>query len=164
MIAREHQTWNGKSCRTGDGGWLALFKTENPKRTLENRTCSTSPIRMRMASCRSESQSYRNCLKEARVTGKKCTRLAQTLEACREKWRAANQIEHSFDGTRVLPNPKCKGLNIKVQSCIKIHKGDQSNCSEQIASLDSCMKKEPGIVAAPTEGDKVWSDYKGNKN
>jgi hypothetical protein len=116
-----------------------------------------------MASCKSESQSYRTCLKESRITGKKCTNLAQALESCREKWRTENQIEHKFDGTRVLPNPKCLSLNKKTQTCISMNKGDQSKCKEQISALKACMDAEPGVVAAPTAGDKMWSDYKGPK-
>jgi len=114
-----------------------------------------------MASCRSESQSYRSCLKDARTSGGgKCTFQAQTLEACREKVRRVHNLQHEFDGTRVLPNAKCQPLNMKVQSCMKWKKGDHTQCQEPMDALQACMKKEKGVVAPPTEGDKIWSDYK----
>jgi hypothetical protein len=111
-----------------------------------------------MASCRPESQAYRKCLKDARSGGSTCTYTAQSLEACRAKHRAA---PHVFDGTRVLPNPKCKPLNQKVQRCLKWKKGDQSQCREPIDALRACMAAEEGVVTAPTAGDKIWADYKG---
>lgn len=119
-----------------------------------------------MASCKEESQAYRKCLKDNHSSGcggKKCSHLAKTLEACREKWRKANHVQHEFDGTRILPNKKCKALNTKVQQCLKWKKGDQSQCQEPIQALKTCMAIEIGVVAPPTEGDKIWSDYKGPK-
>jgi hypothetical protein len=113
-----------------------------------------------MASCKDEAQAYRVCLKDARSSGRKCTK---TLEVCREKWRNDNQIQHEFDGTRILPNLKCKPINKKVQQCLKWKKGDQSQCQEPIGALKACMAAEKGVVAPPTEGDKIWSDYKGSK-
>ena len=68
-----------------------------------------------------------------------------------------------FDGTRVLPNKKCRPLNKKVQHCLKWKQGDESQCQSEIKALNECMKTTQGVVAAPTEGDKVWSDYKGKK-
>lgn len=117
-----------------------------------------------MASCKAESQAYRKCLKEARSTGRKCTNLAVALENCREKWRQEHHIDQVvFDGTRVLPNPKCKPLNAKVQTCVKLHKGDQTHCQDDIQALQVCMEQEQGVVAKPTASDKLWSDYKGPK-
>ena len=116
-----------------------------------------------MASCKSETQAYRQCLKDARSSGggtKKCHSLAQTLEACREKWRAANDVKHEFDGTRILPNHKCQPLNAKMQQCLKWKQSDQSQCQPEIGALKTCMQQTEGILAAPTQGDKVWSDYK----
>jgi hypothetical protein len=116
-----------------------------------------------MAPCKDEAQVYRQCLKDARSSGRKCTHLAKTLEACREKWRNDNQIQHEFDGTRILPNLKCKPINEKVQHCLKWKRGDQSKCQESIGDLKACMAAEEGVVAPPTEGDKIWSDYKGSE-
>jgi hypothetical protein len=116
-----------------------------------------------MASCKPETQAYRNCLKDSRSSGRKCTHSAQTLEACREKWRKENHVKHEFDGTRILLNHKCQPLNKKVQHCLKWKKGDQSQCQEPILALKKCMATEKGILAAPTEGDKIWSDFKGQK-
>ena len=120
-----------------------------------------------MATCRDETQAYRQCLKDAKTSGcgasKKCKRIAQTLEDCREKYRKANSIEHVFDGTRILPNHQCQPLNKKVQRCLKWKNGDQSQCQDEIATLKNCMATTSGVVAPPTEGDKIWSDYKGKK-
>ena len=49
---------------------------------------------------------------------------------------------------------------MKVQSCMKWKKGDHTQCQEAIDALKACMKVEKGVVAPPTEGDKIWSDYK----
>ena len=119
-----------------------------------------------MASCKTETQTYRKCLKDSHTSGwgkGRCNKLAQTLEQCRQKWRSDNNVELEFDGTRILPNHKCKPLNSKVQHCLKWKKGDQSQCQDDIQKLNRCMKKEEGSVAAPTAGDKVWSDYKKGK-
>jgi hypothetical protein len=89
--------------------------------------------------------------------------LATALEACREAWRKKNHVVHEFDGKRILPNHKCTPLNKKLQRCLKWKNGNQSQCQEEIQVLKSCMAIEKGILAAPTEGDKVWSDYKGPK-
>jgi hypothetical protein len=83
-----------------------------------------------MASCQYEVGKYRECLREKRSSGRSCDRLAEALEACRVKWRAQNQIKLEFDGTRILPNKKCKPLNDKVQHCLKWKKGDQDKCKE----------------------------------
>lgn len=68
-----------------------------------------------------------------------------------------------FDGTRVLPNRKCEPLNAQVQNCMKWKKNDELKCREPILALGQCMDMTQGVVAAPTEGDKIWSDYKGPK-
>ena len=90
--------------------------------------------------------------------------LAKSLEACREKWRKENQVDHSFDGSRVLPNQKCKSLNFQMQRCLKWKQADESQCQSEIKALKACMQQEEGVVAAPTEGDKIWSDYKKRKD
>jgi hypothetical protein len=120
------------------------------------------------AACRSETQAYRNCLQDSRNSGgggtKKCQSVAVTLENCRKRWRKVNDIKTvEFDGTRVLPNHKCRPLNAKVQHCLKWKQGDESQCGDEIHALNVCMATESGVVAAPTEGDKVWSDYKGRQ-
>lgn len=91
-----------------------------------------------MAYCKQETQAYRDCLKESRSSGRKCTHSAQTLEACREKWRKENQVEHEFDGTRVLLDHECQPLNKTVQHCLKWKEGDQSQCQEPILALKKC--------------------------
>ena len=120
-----------------------------------------------MASCRVETQAYRKCLKDSHQAGcgaaKACAAKGKALEACREKWRRENNVQHKFDGTRILPNPKCKPLNKQVQKCMKWKGNDESKCQEQIQALKQCMESTKGVVAAPTEGDKIWSDYKGPK-
>mmetsp|Transcript_35626 Transcript_35626/g.86217 ORF Transcript_35626/g.86217 Transcript_35626/m.86217 type:complete len:122 (-) Transcript_35626:178-543(-) len=121
-----------------------------------------------MASCRAETQAYRQCLKDAHASGcsngaSRCSSKAKTLESCRAKYRQENKIsETKIDGTRVLPNQKCRPLNKKVQHCLKWKKGDESQCQTEITSLKQCMAEERGVVAAPTAGDKLWSDYKGS--
>lgn len=117
-----------------------------------------------MASCKADTLAYRQCLKDSRTssggnTGK-CTYLAQALEACREKWRQQNNVQHEFDGTRILPNEKCRPLNQSVQHCLKWKKGDESQCQTEIQGLKECLRQEKGVLAQPTEGDKIWSDYK----
>ena len=120
-----------------------------------------------MSSCRVETEKYRQCLKDSKTSGcvgsKKCKAVAQTLEDCRERYRKANQIQHEFDGTRILPNSECQILNKQVQRCLKFHHSDQSKCQTEIITLKNCMNTKQGIIAAPTEGDKIWSDYKGKK-
>ena len=108
---------------------------------------------MASAACRSETQAYRNCLKDSRDSGgggtKKCKSVAVSLEQCRERWRKANRIEKvQFDGTRILPNHKCRPLNAKVQHCLKWKKGDETQCQTEIKDLNTCMKNEQGVVAA----------------
>lgn len=119
-----------------------------------------------MASCQSQTKAYRQCLKDAHSSGgkgSKCQRLGKDLEACREKWRKDNEVKLEFDGRRFLPNKKCKLINAEVQKCMKWKKSDESKCQEPIQALKVCMETEEGILAAPTEGDKIWSDYKGKK-
>ena len=118
-----------------------------------------------MASCKADTEAYRKCLKDSRNSGgaQKCTHLAKILEACREKWRRENDVQLQFDGTRVLPNSKCLPLNHKVQHCLKWKQGDESQCQPEIQGLKGCISSEQGHVAAPTAGDKLWSDYKGPK-
>mmetsp|Transcript_50931 Transcript_50931/g.56896 ORF Transcript_50931/g.56896 Transcript_50931/m.56896 type:complete len:136 (+) Transcript_50931:300-707(+) len=128
------------------------------------------------APCKSYTDGYRNCLKECRDSGrsktasKTCKPLALKLDNCREEWRkknppaavavvSATTIEQ-FDGTRILPNEKCRPLSCKVQACIKWRQGDQSKCQEEITALKICMQSTQDQIVAPTEGDKVWSDYK----
>jgi len=120
-----------------------------------------------MASCKAETQTYRKCLKDAHQAGcgaaKACAKQAKVLEACRESWRKENAVELTFDGTRTLPNKKCSDLNSQVQKCMKWKKNDERKCQEPIVALRKCMESTQGVVVAPTEGDKLWSDYKGPK-
>lgn len=123
---------------------------------------------MSSSSCRDETAAYRQCLKDAHSSGcsngaSKCRSKAQVLEACRERHRQQLGLSTgtTFDGTRVLPNAKCRPLNKKVQHCLKWKNGDESQCRSEISALKQCMSQEAGVVVAPTEGDKVWSDYKG---
>jgi len=113
-----------------------------------------------MAACRKETQAYRQCLKEKRSSGRSCDNLAKPLESCRERFRTANQIESKFDGTRVLPSPVCKPLNLKMQRCLAWRKGDEGKCKEEIKDLEECMGQTEGVVVEATKGDKLWSDYK----
>jgi len=69
-------------------------------------------------------------------------------------------VKHEFEGRRMLPNKKCKLLNAEVQKCINWKNSDESKCQEPIRALKVCMDKEEGILVVPTEGDKIWSDYK----
>ena len=62
-----------------------------------------------------------------------------------------------FDGTRILPSKECRPLSCDVQRCIQWKKGDQSKCQTEIKALKTCMESTKGTVAAPTEGDKIWS-------
>ena len=86
--------------------------------------------------------------------------MAKDLEACRRKWRADNSVKHEFDGRRILPSKNCKLLNAEVQKCMKWKKSDESKCQNPIQELKVCMETEEGILVAPTEGDKIWSDYR----
>ena len=114
---------------------------------------------MTSSPCPRETSAYRGCLREQRSSGRKCTHLAKTLEACREKWRKAQGFELKHDGTRVLPNKRCAPLNKAVQHCISWRKGNESLCREQIEALRRCMAETEGVVAKPTEGDKIWADF-----
>jgi hypothetical protein len=67
------------------------------------------------------------------------------------------QSNVGFDGTRILPHPKCRPLSCDVQRCIQWKEGDQSKCQSEIKALQKCMELTSGTVAAATEGDKVWS-------
>jgi hypothetical protein len=111
--------------------------------------------------CRSETKSYRSCLREQRSSGRKCNYYAVKLEKCRQKYRKTNHVAHNFDGTRVLPNKKCRIMNEAVQACLKWKAGKEALCRNEINKLSDCMKTTKGEVAEPTKGDKVWSDYKG---
>ena len=120
------------------------------------------------SSCKEETKAYRQCLKDSHASGcksssTKCKQYAIAVEACREDWRRKHNIVHEFDGSRILPNQECQPLNKKVQQCLKWKQGDQSQCQAEIQTLKQCMDTKQGILAAPTEGDKVWSDYKGPK-
>jgi hypothetical protein len=103
------------------------------------------------------------------------------LDGCREEWRRKNPTKskptvvvaaavkkkveknssangtEGFDRTRILPHKKCRPLSCDVQRCIQWKQGDQSKCQPEIKALETCMKSTIGTVAAPTEGDKVWS-------
>mmetsp|Transcript_3519 Transcript_3519/g.8390 ORF Transcript_3519/g.8390 Transcript_3519/m.8390 type:complete len:135 (-) Transcript_3519:1191-1595(-) len=133
---------------------------------------------MSSAYCKAHTNAYRNCLKDCRDAGrsktasKTCKPLAVKLDDCREEWRIKNPVVaktkvpaedtksasgEGFDGTRILPHPKCRPLSCDVQRCIKWKQGDQSQCQTEIKALAKCMKSTKGTVAKPTEGDKVWS-------
>jgi len=137
---------------------------------------------MSSAYCKVHTNAYRNCLKDCRDSGrsktasKTCKPLAVKLDDCREEWRSKNPVEiktkdavvalkketkkssvDGFDGTRILPHPKCRPLSCDVQRCIKWKQGDQSKCQTEIKALAACMKSTKGTVAKATEGDKVWS-------
>jgi hypothetical protein len=125
-----------------------------------------------MASCKGETRAYRQCLKDhRRDASTRCRPLAVTLEACRDRFRPADSgggpvaggeaPPGTFDGTRVIPNPKCRPHNAQVQHCLKWKGGDEGQCREVISSLRTCMDREEGVVVPPTEGDKIWSDYRG---
>ena len=113
--------------------------------------------------CQRETKRYRDCLREQRSSGRKCTHLAKSLEVCREKWRKAQGTAVRHDGTRILPNKACASLNKAVQHCIQWKKGDESQCKEHIVALRQCMADTNGIVAKPTEGDKIWADFRSTK-
>mmetsp|Transcript_34390 Transcript_34390/g.83212 ORF Transcript_34390/g.83212 Transcript_34390/m.83212 type:complete len:120 (-) Transcript_34390:121-480(-) len=112
------------------------------------------------APCRKETKAYRRCLKEKRSGGRQCESLARTLEACREQWRRANNLDLKFDGTRIIPNQKCKVLNEKVQHCLRWRGADEEKCSKDIAMLKQCMASTKGSVARPTVTDTIWTDHK----
>ena len=120
-----------------------------------------------MSSCQLETKKYRQCLKDSHSRGcdnKACDRLAQTLEECRAEYRRTHDIAKiEFDGRRILPNKKCQPLNRQVQKCMKWKDNDQSKCAVQIEALRDCMSHQQGILAPPTEGDKIWSDYNNTK-
>ena len=109
--------------------------------------------------CQRETKLYRACLREQRSSGRKCTHLAKSLEVCREKWRKAQGTAVRHDGTRVLPNKACAPLNKAVQHCIQWKKGNEAQCKEYINALQQCMAETKGIVAKPTDGDKIWADF-----
>ena len=138
------------------------------------------------AQCKAQTDAHRNCLKECRDAGrsktasKTCKPLAVKLDSCREAWRKKhqpaaaasenqqrsdggsggnNEAVEMFDGTRILPHPKCRPLSCDVQKCIKWRGGDQKKCATEIEKLRKCMESTKGTIAEPTEGDKVWSDY-----
>lgn len=121
----------------------------------------------------------------SKTASKTCKPLAIKLDTCREEWRRKNptkstpktetrrkaakdssakgtalqqqQSNVGFDGTRILPHPKCRPLSCDVQRCIQWKEGDQSKCQSEIKALQKCMELTSGTVAAATEGDKVWS-------
>ena len=108
------------------------------------------------APCRPETAKYRACLREKRSSGRNCDYLAKKLEACRTKWRKENRIAIQFDGTRVLPNEKCRALNETVQNCLKWRQGQQEKCRDEIEALNECMLKTKGKIVPPTSTDKIW--------
>ena len=142
---------------------------------MSSRSTAGTTIKSASVECKSYTDSYRNCLKDCRDSGrsktssKTCKPLAIKLDNCREEWRRKNpppvvvatpDAVEKFDGTRIVPNEKCRPLSCKVQACIKWRQGDQSKCQDEITALKVCMKTTKDHVVAPTEGDKVWSDYK----
>ncbi|CAB9515160.1 expressed unknown protein [Seminavis robusta] len=139
-----------------DSGSQTLKTTTRPQQ---------QPQGAAMTSCQLETKKYRQCLKDTGGSGcgRSCLKQAKALETCRENWRKEKKLVHQFDGRRFLPNKKCKLLNQEVQKCMKWKKGDQSKCEEPIQKLKLCMDQEQDILAAPTAGDKVWSDYKGTR-
>jgi hypothetical protein len=118
-----------------------------------------------MGSCQAETKKYRTCLKDSNSSGcgRSCLAAAKALEACREQFRKEHQLVHQFDGRRFLPPKKCQILNREVQKCMKNNGADQTRCQAPIQRLKTCMDQEKAILAAPTEGDKIWSDYSGPK-
>lgn len=123
----------------------------------------------------------------SKTASKTCKPLAIKLDTCRQQWRTKFSVEpkpisevtrqktgeteisnnnyssggqqprDGFDGTRILPHPKCRPLSCDVQRCIQWKKGDQSKCQSEIKALQTCMESTTGAVMAATEGDKVWS-------
>ena len=171
---------------------------------MSSRSTAGTTIKSASVECKSYTDSYRNCLKDCRDSGrsktssKTCKPLAIKLDNCREEWRRKYDINNppsqlpsspkstttktnnrsikskdnddgdgddavvvvgGFDGTRILPNPICRPLSCKVQSCIKWHQGDQTKCKNEINTLKECMKNPDtkDIIAKPTEGDKIWT-------
>ena len=165
---------------------------------MNSRSTAGTTIKSASVECKSYTDSYRNCLKDCRDSGrsktssKTCKPLAIKLDNCREEWRRKYDINNppsqlpspstktnsknikskdndngddavvvvdGFDGTRILPNPICRPLSCKVQSCIKWHQGDQTKCKNEINTLKECMKnpETKDIIAKPTEGDKIWT-------
>lgn len=169
---------------------------------MSSRSTAGTTIKSASVECKSYTDSYRNCLKDCRDSGrsktssKTCKPLAIRLDNCREEWRRKYAINNppsqppsspkstttktknkstkskdndenanavvvvdGFDGTRILPNPICRPLSCKVQSCIKWHQGDQTKCKNEINTLKECMKnpETKDIIAKPTEGDKIWT-------
>ena len=160
---------------------------------MSSRSTAGTTIKSASVECKSYTDSYRNCLKDCRDSGrsktssKTCKPLAIKLDNCREEWRRKYDIKNppsqlpspsspktnnkssklkdndkvvdGFDGTRILPNPICRPLSCKVQSCIKWHQGDQTKCKNEINTLKECMKnpETKDIIAKPTEGDKIWT-------
>ena len=165
---------------------------------MSSRSTAGTTIKSASVECKSYTDSYRNCLKDCRDSGrsktssKTCKPLAIKLDNCREEWRRKYDINNppsqlpspstktnnknikskdndngadavvvvdGFDGTRILPNPICRPLSCKVQSCIKWHQGDQTKCKNEINTLKECMKnpETKDIIAKPTEGDKIWT-------
>ena len=123
----------------------------------------------------------------SKTASKTCKPLAVKLDGCREEWRRQNPVKSKpispstidkkteknssandhisqeqqpndgFDGTRILPHPKCRPLSCDVQRCIQWKQGDQSKCRTEIQALKNCMESTTGAVVAATEGDKIWS-------
>ena len=162
---------------------------------MNSRSTAGTTIKSASVECKPYTDSYRNCLKDCRDSGrsktssKTCKPLAIKLDNCREEWRRKYDLSNpplqlpsspkstttktnnkdtkskdndnvgGFDGTRILPNPICRPLSCKVQSCIKWHQGDQTKCKNEINTLKECMKnpETKDIVAKPTEGDKIWT-------
>ena len=141
---------------------------------------------MSSLACKASTVAYRNCLKDCRDAGrsntasKTCKPYALTLDHCRAEWKrknpstgttatttkaaaASSRKDTTFDGTRILPNPACRPLSCQVQACIKWKQGDQTQCQSEIKALEQCMNTTDDVIVAPTDGDKVWSDYTNKK-
>ena len=132
---------------------------------------------MSSLACKASTVAYRNCLKDCRDAGrsstasKTCKPYALKLDHCRAEWKRKNPSKptttttvattttQTFDGTRIVPNPACRPLSCQVQACIKWKQGDQTQCQAEIQALEQCMNTTDDVIVAPTDGDKVWSDY-----
>ena len=147
-----------------------------------NNKSPSNPSIMSSLACKALTVAYRNCLQDCRDAGrsntasKTCKPYALKLDHCRAEWKRKNPSKptttttttstttttnstNAFDGTRILPNPECRPLSCQVQACIKWKQGDQTQCRPEIQALEQCMKTTDDVIVAPTDGDKVWSDY-----
>ena len=114
-----------------------------------------------MKVCQRETKRVRDCIREKRMTGRRCDDVAKSLESCRQKWRKKNNAVVSHNGTRVLPNSKCIKHNDAVQACLKWRNGRQEKCASEIRALRDCMDRTAGTIAPATAMDRIWSDSRG---